>query len=297
MNYNDLFLFIKLIKLGSFTALAESLNTSQATVSRRIKQLEESLGINLMRRNSRGLIEMTSQGREVFERFEGIEQNASDALQDIVNKTKDVEGVLRIALPKQFFDNVLLNKLKHFYLKYPKVILIFSYNGGAIDLLKENCDIGISFHKPVAQNNTIKLLIKTKNKLYVSKKYMEINGIPKTLEELKDHRLVGFLENGEIKTKLIATSEKTHKKEEFNFNPRFILNNAFCDVKIAFSDAIVINTFDIFINSNDENKLVPVLEEYHFGESNFYLIRGSGVRSKLEDTFVDFLKVCLSKEN
>lgn len=297
MNYNDLFLFIKLIKLGSFTALAESMNTSQATVSRRIKQLEESLGINLMRRNSRGFIEMTPQGREVFERFEGIEQNASDALQDIVNKTKDVEGVLRIALPKQFFDNILLKKLKHFYLKYPKIVLIFSYNGGAIDLLKENCDIGISFHKPIAQSNTIKLLIKTKNKLYASRKYMETNGIPKTLKELKNHRLVGFLENGEIQTKLVATSEKTHEKEEFKFNPRFILNNAFCDVKIAFSDAIIINTFDIFINPSDENKLVPVLDEYYFGESSFYLIRGTGVRSKLEDTFVDFLKVCLSKEN
>lgn len=72
MNYNDIFLFIKLVKLGTFTALANSIGVSQGTVSRRIQHLEENLNMKLLKRNSRGLIEMTEEGRSLFDKFNEI---------------------------------------------------------------------------------------------------------------------------------------------------------------------------------------------------------------------------------
>ncbi len=73
MNFDDIFIFIKLIDIGTFTELAKHLNVSQSTVSRRIQNLEESVNMKLIKRNSRGLIEMTEDGESFYMSFKDIE--------------------------------------------------------------------------------------------------------------------------------------------------------------------------------------------------------------------------------
>ena len=48
MNLNDLSLFIRVVETGSFTAAADTLNVQKSTISRRIAQLEDSLGVRLI---------------------------------------------------------------------------------------------------------------------------------------------------------------------------------------------------------------------------------------------------------
>ena len=55
MNLNDLSLFIRVVETGSFTAAADSLNVQKSTISRRIAQLEDTLGIRLIQRTTRKL--------------------------------------------------------------------------------------------------------------------------------------------------------------------------------------------------------------------------------------------------
>ncbi len=62
MNFDDIFLFVKLINIVTFTELAKQLNVSQSAVSRRVQSLEESINTNLLKRNSRDVIEMTAEG-------------------------------------------------------------------------------------------------------------------------------------------------------------------------------------------------------------------------------------------
>ncbi|AFX70832.1 LysR family transcriptional regulator [Francisella tularensis] len=56
-----------------------------------------------------------------------------------------------------------------------------------------------------------------------------------------------------------------------------------------------INVLDIF--ANDKADIEPVLNEYYFGKTSFYLVRATGVRSNLEREFVKFIDVCLQDKS
>ncbi|APC91224.1 MULTISPECIES: LysR family transcriptional regulator [Francisella] len=291
MNFDDIFLFVKLINIGTFTELAKQLNVSQSTVSRRVQSLEESINTKLLKRNSRGVIEMTAEGESLYNNFSYIEGQAVMALQKWVNNSKQVNGILKVGIPKLFFDNILAPKLDTFYARYPHVQLIFSYTAVAVDLVKDNIDIAITTRKPTAHNCTIKTLIRAKNKLYASKKYIQEKGIPQTIKELENHRIVGFIDKDKCQNILVGFSEQDNSSQEVNINADLFLNNAIYDINLATKCNRIINVLDVFADS--KANIEPVLSEYYFGKTSFYLIRATGVRSNLEREFVKFIDVCL----
>ncbi|QLE79857.1 LysR family transcriptional regulator [Francisella sp. Scap27] len=294
MNYDDIFLFIKLINIGTFTELAKQINVSQSTVSRRIQNLEESINTKLIKRNSRGLIEMTVDGKAVYESFNNIEVQANEALQRLINTSKEVEGTLKIGVPKLFFDNIIVNKLNNFYTRYPNVKLIFTYISKVNDLVKNDLDLAITSKPPLAQNCTVQTLVKAKNKLYASKKYISEKGMPKSIKDLKNHKIVGIADDNKCREALIGISEYSQTKEEVCIKPTLFLNNAMYDISLTTKCEFIINTLNIFIRDSEE--IESILEEFYFDETVFYLIRNIGVRNNLEQEFVKFIHVCLQKE-
>ncbi|AFJ42988.1 Transcriptional regulator [Francisella orientalis] len=291
INFDDI--FIKLIDIGTFTELAKHLNVSQSTVSRRIQNLEESVNMKLIKRNSRGLIEMTEDGESFYMSFKDIERQANTTLQQIVNKSKEISGTLKVGIPKLFLDNILADKLGIFYARYPNVKLVFSYTAGIIDLVKDDIDIAITIKKPITSSCTIKTLVRAKNKLYASQDYIQTYGQPSLLEDLESYDVVGFLHNDKFQTTLIAFSEKDDSKKEVSINPNMFLNNTICDINIATKCNKIINTLDIFANS--KLNVLPVLDDYYFGRTDFYLVRATRVRNNLEQEFVKFIDVCLQE--
>lgn len=291
MNFDDIFIFIKLINIGTFTELAKHLNISQSTVSRRIQSLEESINMKLIKRNSRGLIEMTEDGESFYKNFKDIEQEASSIFQQLMNKSKEITGTLKVGIPKLFLDNILADRLDLFYARYPNVRLVFSYTAGVIDLVKDDMDVAITIKKPLVTNCTIKTLVRAKNKLYASEEYIQKYGQPKSLKDLENHDVVGFLSHDKYQTSLIGLLERDDSKEEVNINPNLFFNNFICDINLATKCNKIVNTLDIFANSRLD--ILPVLNDYYFGETNFYLVRATGVRNNLEQEFVKFVNVCL----
>ncbi|VEA99843.1 LysR family transcriptional regulator [Klebsiella pneumoniae] len=55
-NYNDLYLFMQVVREGSFTAAAQRLGLAQSGVSRAVRELEERLGVQLLVRTTRPVV-------------------------------------------------------------------------------------------------------------------------------------------------------------------------------------------------------------------------------------------------
>lgn len=68
---NPLRTFEVAARLSSLTLAAEEMNVSQVAVSRQVKTLEEHLGVALITRLHRG-IELTDEGRQLYERVTGV---------------------------------------------------------------------------------------------------------------------------------------------------------------------------------------------------------------------------------
>lgn len=295
--------------MGSFSGLAKNLHTTQATISRRIQNLEENLHLQLIRRNQRGLFKMTPDGEILYAKFSEQERILGSALKEVINRQNAVRGTLRIAIPLLLYNKVLAPHIHIFQEDYPEAKLIISYAAGSVDLLKDNFDLAVSTSLPVSQTSTIKLLNSYHYRLYATNEYILKYGQPNTPEELIQHKLIGssintvekYLVIGQSPDNLIdkhleATNTNTNKTSIIDYNPSICISNAFANIDMVYNNNYIVKALDLFMyNDLTHGKVQLILPEYTFGSSKFYLIRNNGIRSKLEQAFVEFIKESFAK--
>lgn len=85
LDLNDIWLFVHVVRAGSFAAAGRKLSMPPNTISRRLQALEAAMGVRLLQRSTRQL-NMTAAGREFFERcapgLEDIEHASASLTQD-----------------------------------------------------------------------------------------------------------------------------------------------------------------------------------------------------------------------
>ena len=226
MNYDDILLFVKLVNIGTFSGLAKSINVTQSTISKKIQKLEQQLDLQLIHRNSRTL-ELTADGELLYENFRYYEGSLKDSLSTVINRQNKVAGVLKVSLPKIINDKILLPHFYKFMQKYPEAKIIISYNANRVDLLKEGFNLAISMQQPISENNKIRLLKKSKIKLFTTTSSQELYGLPQTPSDLPKHNLVAAALNGEPLNDLVVTNINSESDELVRLNPSlYVKDNA-----------------------------------------------------------------------
>lgn len=295
MNYDDILLFVKLVNIGTFSGLAKSINVTQGTISKKIQKLEQDLNLQLIHRNSRTL-ELTAEGELLYEKFCRYERSLKDSLDDVINRQNKVAGILKVSLPKIINDKILMPYFHKFMQKYPEAKIIISYNTNKVDLLKDGFNLAISMQQPISENNKIRLLKKSKIKLFTTSLYQQLYGLPKTPTELAKHNLVAAALNGELLNNLVVTNIDDEYDELVSLNPSLYVNNAIYNVDLAASGHFIASSAEILVhNELLDERLIPVLPDYYFGSVNFYLLRSNEIHSKLEQVFVDFIIKCFNQ--
>ncbi|PXX51428.1 DNA-binding transcriptional LysR family regulator [Hungatella effluvii] len=119
-NLSQYKIFYEVAKAGNISKAAKELYISQPAISKSISKLEDSLGVSLFTRNSRG-VQLTSEGELLFHHTE----SAFEALSHGENELKRIKdfniGHLRIGVSNTLCKYILLPYLKGFIEKYPHV--------------------------------------------------------------------------------------------------------------------------------------------------------------------------------
>lgn len=119
-NLSQYKIFYEVAKTGNISKAAKELYISQPAISKSISKLEDSLGVSLFTRNSRG-VQLTSEGELLFHHTE----SAFEALSRGENELKRIKdfniGHLRIGVSNTLCKYILLPYLKGFIEKYPHV--------------------------------------------------------------------------------------------------------------------------------------------------------------------------------
>ena len=101
-NYlNDMALFVEIVKAGGFRSAASATGIPNSTLSRRIGELEKSIGLRLLHRTTRK-IELTEAGQIYYERCRCIVDEARLVHEQLGEMQTQPSGVLRASLPVDF---------------------------------------------------------------------------------------------------------------------------------------------------------------------------------------------------
>lgn len=188
-DLNDVSVFVRVIESGSFTAAARQLGVPKSSTSRRVRQLEDTLGVQLLQRSTRHL-RLTDAGREYFERVSSALAGLHEAQAAVADLQDHPRGTVRLVAPSEWSGWILAPIVAAFLEQYPEIRVDLSLTDRYVDLLREGFDLGLVVG-PLPDSSLITRTIPAlESALFASRGYLERHGTPSTVAELTDHAFV-----------------------------------------------------------------------------------------------------------
>src|ERR1700726_4297177 len=116
-DLNSLLIFAKVGEANSFSEAARRLKMPTSTVSRRVADLENQLGVRLLERSTRNL-RLTDIGSEDLEHARRSAE-VNETVDNIASNQSDVSGTLRLSAPPSISDTLLVPMVGAFQASYP----------------------------------------------------------------------------------------------------------------------------------------------------------------------------------
>lgn len=193
-SYSELTFFCSLIKQGSLAATARELNLTPPAVSRRLRQLEERLGVRLLNRTTRR-ISLTSEGRVYFENAQRILSDIDDMERMVSSSRSDPNGLLRINAPLGFGRSYIGPAISSFMKKYPEVEVQLHLTDRPISLPDEAIDVSIRFGDQPDSRLIAQKIAVNRRLLCASPMYLRAAGEPIYPHDLTKHQCIVLRQN------------------------------------------------------------------------------------------------------
>ncbi len=147
-RWDDLNLLLAVARAGSFTNAAKVLGIEQSTVSRRMRSLEETLGVSLFERHPQRS-QLTPTGELLLRRAEAVEAEVHALCDEAGGIERDVKGLVRLALTESIaVYGVLPRVLPKLKKQYPEIRVELMTSYQAADLGHRDAEIALRFFRP-----------------------------------------------------------------------------------------------------------------------------------------------------
>ena len=190
-DLNSLMVFAKVVEANGFSEAARLLKMPVSTVSRRVADLEDQLGVRLLVRSTRTL-RLTDIGSQVFEHAHRTAE-LSEAVDNIASENRsNVSGILRLSAPPSISDSLLSPLVGAFQDAHPDVRVQILVTERMVDQVEEGIDL--VFRIGVLKDSALiaRKLITYRHQLVASPGYLERHKLPKAPQDLLGHRLLAF---------------------------------------------------------------------------------------------------------
>lgn len=183
--------FVTVVKTGSFTAAADQLGQATSVISRRVKQLEQRLGVALLVRTTRSL-RLTSEGEWYYQQACSILRQLSQADHFLMDRSHKPAGKLRVDSATPFILHQLVPLVSEFLALYPEIELTLDSSESFINLIEKRVDVAIRFGELTDSSLKARKLGAGFRRLLASPDYLASFGTPETLADLAKHRCIAF---------------------------------------------------------------------------------------------------------
>jgi DNA-binding transcriptional LysR family regulator len=191
MDWNDLRYFLSVARTGSTLAAARQLHVSQTTVARRIAALEEALGLTLFDRRQTGYA-LTRTGEALLADAQRVEAGAASFAETAAASARETGGTVRITTEEIYAMGLLGPLLRELHELHPQIMIELDTAQQVRDLGAGQADIALrSFSNDQPAGLVGRALCVDDWTLYCSSDYAARHGAPASVDDLKDHAIVG----------------------------------------------------------------------------------------------------------
>jgi DNA-binding transcriptional LysR family regulator len=183
--------FSKVVETGSFTKAASFFSVPPSSLSRRVADLEKSLGATLLKRSTR-VVKVTEIGQSYYEQVSEVIHQLEQSNEAVRSYQARPMGRLRISSMVGFGEQILLDLLDEFSQLYPEIILDVSLSDELTALGRDDVDIAI--RGGYAPNERVQAIRLMDNEFIpvASPGYLLEMGTPGNGRELRQHRGLYF---------------------------------------------------------------------------------------------------------
>jgi len=192
-DWDDISLFLTLVRHRSLSQSARVLSMTHSTVGRRIKGLEAALGTKLFERTAAGFL-LTDSGEVLLREAEGIEAHVAEISAAFGGEAAEVGGTIRVATMEALGSLYLAPRFIGLYERHPSMRVELVTASHWINLSKREADVLISFPKPGGHGIVSEKIGEFALFLYASHDYLDRYGMPATVNDVEDHRFIDYID-------------------------------------------------------------------------------------------------------
>jgi DNA-binding transcriptional LysR family regulator len=190
-SWDALRTFFVVMREGTLSAAARRLKLTQPTVGRHIDSLEAALGITLFTRSSRGLAP-TSAAKALAPYGEAMASAAGALTRSAATEGDLDRGVVRVTASEIVGCEVLPPIFAGFRFEHPGIAVELAVTNRNEDLTRGDADIAVRMIRPTQSGLVARRIGLARIGLYAHRDYCRRFGEPRSLDDLKRHRLIGF---------------------------------------------------------------------------------------------------------
>jgi len=188
-DWDDVRIFLAVVRAGSYSRAAQHLGTRQSTVSRRIQALEHRLGTKLFDHRGHGM-RPTPAADAIVPHVERMEAEALALERGLVDADAAPRGMVRVTATEGLISCWLVPNVPAFNAAYPSIMLDTLATSRYLDLGAREADVALRFGEPRDPRLIGRNLGTVRYRFYASAGYAAAHGLPESLDALYDHAVV-----------------------------------------------------------------------------------------------------------
>jgi DNA-binding transcriptional LysR family regulator len=265
MDWTGVSEFVMVAQTQSFTLAAQKCDMSVVNVSRRVKSLEQRLGVKLLRRTTRK-VSLTEIGQQYYEDCKPLVEGLAVAELQVNNIQQRVSGLIKLTAPVTYGERYITPLINRFLTLYPEVEVELLLTNQRLDLLDHGIDMAIRLGHLPDSNQIAKKLSSRQMYVCASPRYIKKYGEPGTLADLNQHDCL-----------LGSTSQWRFqyggKPRNISVSGRLRCNSGVSLLNAAIDDLGLVQLPDYYVNNALETgQLTEVLKEFRVKEEGIWAL-------------------------
>ena len=183
--------FLETARRLNFAAAATALDLTPSTLSRRVKRLEDALGVQLFVRTTRR-VTLTEAGELYRNHVERTMADLDEADAAAASLGTRPAGLLNITVPSTFGRLHISPAIPAFMRRYPDIRVDIQFTDRFVDLIEQRVDVAVRIGELRDSSLRMRKLAGNQRRLVASPDYLEQHGAPQTPADLPAHKCLHF---------------------------------------------------------------------------------------------------------